>query len=106
MSEGRRELVGRKARPDLPEACPRYSHVRRAGGNRRQKARSMKKNDKKVLPFPPPPPGSTDQTVICQIGRERFAIHFEFEDLPPAAPTPRPPLLLLQPPTRERKCVE
>ena len=26
------------------------------------------------------------QTIICQIGDERFAIHFEIEDLPPASP--------------------
>jgi hypothetical protein len=24
--------------------------------------------------------------MICQIGNERFAIHYEIEDLPPAAP--------------------
>jgi len=45
----------------------------------------MKKTKNKILSFPPPkePAG---QTIICQIGRERFAIHFEVEDLP--QPTP------------------
>jgi hypothetical protein len=44
----------------------------------------MKKTKNKILPFPPPkePPG---QTIICQIGSERFAIHLEVEDLPPPA---------------------
>ena len=64
----------------------------------------MKKNQKKILPFPPPPP--EPNTIIAQIGRERFAIHFEFEDLPPAPLTPPPPLLLLKQPTKKRKRVE
>jgi hypothetical protein len=50
--------------------------------------------------FPQPPPEPADQTIICHIGSERFAIHFEFEDLPPAAPTP-PPLLSTQTPGQE-----
>jgi hypothetical protein len=66
----------------------------------------MKKNEKKVLPFPPPPTEPSDQTIICQIGTNRFAIHFAFEDLPPAPPTPPPPLLLLKQPTKKRKRAE
>ena len=66
----------------------------------------MKKNEKKVLPFPPPPRETSDQTIICQIGNDRFAIHFTFEDLPPALPTPPSPLLLLKQPTKKRKRAE
>ena len=44
------------------------------------------KNSRKVLPFPKPPEEPGAQTIICQIGDERFAIHYEIEDLPPAAP--------------------
>jgi len=45
----------------------------------------MKKTENKILIFPPPKE-STAQTIICQIGSERFAIHMELEDLPPPAP--------------------
>ena len=45
----------------------------------------MKKNPK-VLEFPKPPEEPGAQTIVCQIGNERFAIHYEIEDLPPAAP--------------------
>ena len=44
------------------------------------------KNSQKVLPFPQPLEVPGAQTIICQIGDERFAIHFEIEDLPPASP--------------------
>ena len=66
----------------------------------------MKKNEKKVLPFPPPPRESSDRTIICEIGTDRFAIHVTFEDLPPAPLTPPPPVPLLKPPTKKRKRVE
>ena len=46
----------------------------------------MKNNQKKVLQFPKPPEEPEAQTIVCQIGNERFAIHYEIEDLPPAAP--------------------
>ena len=46
----------------------------------------MKKKEKKVLAFPAPREEAGASSVIVQIGRERFAIHFEFEDLPPAVP--------------------
>lgn len=55
----------------------------------------MKKTKNKILHFPTPKE-PTSQTIVCQIGRERFAIHFEIEDLPPAAP----PLLLKSPPRK------
>ena len=45
----------------------------------------MKNRQKKVLPFPKPPEGPVTSTIIAQIGRERFAIHLEIEDLPPEA---------------------
>jgi hypothetical protein len=44
------------------------------------------KNTQKVLLFPQPLEVPGAQTIICQIGDERFAIHYEIEDLPPAAP--------------------
>lgn len=44
------------------------------------------KNSQKILPFPKPPKEPGAQPIICQIGGERFAIHYEIEDLPPAAP--------------------
>jgi hypothetical protein len=44
-----------------------------------------KKSEPKVLPFPPPKqPAPT--SLVCQIGSERFAIHWVIEDLPPVAP--------------------
>ena len=58
----------------------------------------MKKSEKKVVPFPTPQRELATSTIICQIGNERFAIHFEVEDLPPAAPLQR-----LKPPTRKGK---
>jgi hypothetical protein len=39
-----------------------------------------------VLPFPKPPEELDGSTIICQVGSERFAIHMEFEDLPPVSP--------------------
>jgi hypothetical protein len=39
-----------------------------------------------VLPFPEPPDEPGTSTIICQIGSERFAIHMQVEDLPPAPP--------------------
>jgi hypothetical protein len=69
-------------------------------------SQTMKKNEKKVLPFPSPLPDPGRTTIIVQIGRERFAIHFEFEDLPPAPLSPPPPLLLVEQPTKKRKRVE
>jgi hypothetical protein len=46
----------------------------------------LMKNSKKVLPFPTPPEEPAASPIVVQIGRERFAIHWEIEDLPPAAP--------------------
>jgi hypothetical protein len=38
-----------------------------------------------LLTFPKPPVEEI-QTITCQIGSERFALHFTVEDLPPARP--------------------
>jgi hypothetical protein len=43
------------------------------------------KNRQNILPFPAPPEEPVVRTIIVQIGNERFAIHWETEDLPPAA---------------------
>lgn len=44
------------------------------------------KNSQKILQFPKPLEEPAAQPIICQIGAERFAIHYRIEDLPPAAP--------------------
>jgi hypothetical protein len=46
----------------------------------------MKNSQKKVLPFPEPPEELANSPIVVQIGNQRFAIHYEIEDLPPAAP--------------------
>jgi hypothetical protein len=46
----------------------------------------MKNRKNNVLPFPKPPEEPGTSTIICQIGSERFAIHMQVEDLPPAPP--------------------
>jgi hypothetical protein len=45
----------------------------------------MRNREKKVLPFPEPPEEPANSPIVVQIGNERFAIHYEIEDLPPAA---------------------
>jgi hypothetical protein len=47
----------------------------------------MKNRRNNVLPFPKPPEEPGTSMIICQIGSERFAIHMQFEDLPPVPPT-------------------
>jgi hypothetical protein len=46
----------------------------------------MKNRKNNVLPFRKPPEEECGSTIIAQIGSERFAIHIQVEDLPPAAP--------------------
>jgi hypothetical protein len=46
----------------------------------------MKNGQKKVLPFPAPPEEPAPTTIVVQIGSDRFAIHWEIEELPPAEP--------------------
>ena len=46
----------------------------------------MKNRKNNVLPFPKRLEEPGIQTIIAQIGRERFAIHMQVEDLPPAPP--------------------
>jgi hypothetical protein len=45
----------------------------------------MKNHSKKVLSFPRPPAKPENSRIVVQIGKERFAIHWEIEELPPAA---------------------
>jgi hypothetical protein len=52
----------------------------------------MKNRKNNLLPFPRPPEEPGTSTIIAQIGSERFAIHMQIEDLPPAAP----PVVLLK----------
>jgi hypothetical protein len=40
-------------------------------------------NNQKILPFPKSPEEPGASTIVVQIGDERFAIHWEIEDLPP-----------------------
>jgi hypothetical protein len=56
----------------------------------------MKNRQKKVLPFPKPPEEPEPSKIVVQIGNERFAIHYEVEDLPPV-----PPLLLWKRPGKK-----
>ena len=46
----------------------------------------MQNRKNNVLPFPEPLEEPGTSTIIAQIGSERFAIHIQIEDLPPAAP--------------------
>ena len=46
----------------------------------------VKNRKNNVLPFPRPSEEPGTSTIIAQIGSERFAIHMQIEDLPPAAP--------------------
>jgi hypothetical protein len=46
----------------------------------------MKNRNNNVFPFPRPLEEPGTSTIIAQIGSERFAIHMQIEDLPPAAP--------------------
>lgn len=45
---------------------------------------------RKVLQFPKPPEQPKASTITVQIGSERFAIHWQIEELPPAAPLQKP----------------
>ena len=60
----------------------------------------MKKREKKVLRFPKSPEDPAVHTITIQVGRERFAIHWELEELPPAVPPPAAPLVLLRRPAK------
>jgi hypothetical protein len=50
----------------------------------------MKNRKNNVLPFPKSQREPGSSTIIAQLGSDRFAIHMQFEDLPPAPP----PLLM------------
>jgi hypothetical protein len=47
---------------------------------------AMKNRKNNVLPFPQAVEQSGISTIIAQIGGQRFAIHIQTEDLPPAEP--------------------
>jgi len=49
----------------------------------------MEKRKNNVLPFLEPAEEPGTSTIIAHIGSERFAIHIQTEDLPPAAPPVR-----------------
>jgi hypothetical protein len=61
----------------------------------------MKKPKNKILPFPPSKQQPAAQSITCQIGSRRFAIHYEVEDLPPLAP-----LIHLKSPPRKGKQIK
>ena len=44
------------------------------------------RNNEKVLSFPKPRGEPEGSTIIVQIGTDRFAIHWQIEDLPRAVP--------------------
>jgi hypothetical protein len=46
----------------------------------------MENRQKDVLPFPTPQEEPVASTIIVQIGNDRFAIHWEIEELPPTSP--------------------
>jgi hypothetical protein len=46
----------------------------------------VNQSKKNVLPFPGRPEDPAPSTIICQVGNERFAIHWEVEELPPVSP--------------------
>jgi hypothetical protein len=47
---------------------------------------------RKVLQFPKPPEQPQTSTITVQIGGDRFAIHWQIEELPPATPRQKPNL--------------
>ena len=53
---------------------------------RRHECVVMKNRQKKVLHFPKPAEQPEDPRIVVQIGRDRFAIHWEIEELPPVPP--------------------
>jgi hypothetical protein len=60
---------------------------------------SVLMNNNKVLPFPKPPREPEPSKIVVQIGNERFAIHYQMEELPPVPPVP--PLLLWKRPGKK-----
>jgi hypothetical protein len=79
-------------------------NVKMKANSRKNREKSRKRNgqanQKKVLLFPAPREEREITQMIVQIGRQRFAIRWEIEDLPPSAT----PLLLLEtPPSRGKR---
>jgi hypothetical protein len=46
----------------------------------------VNQSKKNVLPFPGRPEEPAPSTIFCQVGNDRFAIHWEVEELPPVSP--------------------
>lgn len=61
----------------------------------------MQNSQKKILQFPKPPEQHVTSPIVVQIGSERFAIHYEIEDLLPIAPSP--PVVLKVPAKKPTK---
>ena len=67
----------------------------------KSRKKNGKENQKEVLHFPAPREEHAITSMIFQIGKQRFAIHWQIEDLPPAAA----PLLLLETAPGGGKCI-
>src|SRR5712691_9474616 len=78
--------AGQKARPIWREPTGGIVVSERQPGTPPAQRKDMKKSEKKVLHFHPHPRAPAPTTILCQIGNERFAITWQIEDLPPAAP--------------------
>jgi hypothetical protein len=55
--------------------------------------KNRQKQVRRVLQFPAPTEEPASSRIVVQIGKERFAIHWEIEEMAPAVP----PVLLTRP---------
>jgi len=85
VTQSSRESKSVGARCGSPEDCRYWRMKTFSLPGTRGMSVVMKNGQKNVLPFPPPAAQPEAATIIVQIGNERFAIHWEVEDLPPAA---------------------
>jgi hypothetical protein len=67
----------------IPESAINGRHLRWPAGVFMTVVMKNRKNN--VLPFPELPEEPGTSTIIAQIGSERFAIHIQVQDLPPAS---------------------
>ena len=67
--------------------------------SKKSRKKNGQENQKKLLHFPAPREEREITQMIVQIGRQRFAIRWEIEDLPPATAS----LLLLEAPPTQGK---
>jgi hypothetical protein len=86
-------LVNRKAWPNatLREHLEWWSGLRRTAKHRNKRSFVKKKRTTNVLPFPQATRSAEEKnfppsTVIFQIGSDRFAVHMQYESLPPLPP--------------------